>query len=120
MIDHAVRSMHSGIHEFVLLAKSVTSLHNFSYDFMNKILEMFTTAYCNRLGKCIVGPSNSVVTTISSTLQPSLKKCGLFDRIAFVAKPADLLQILEENQVPTFWGGGANHADIFKDKKLDI
>jgi len=120
MIEHAIRSMHPGLHEFVILAKSVTNWQSFSYTFMNAILQMFSTAYCQRLAMCIIGPTNNVVTAITQKLLPELKSTKLHDKLRFVGKPEELLIVLEESQVPTFWGGMARHDDIFVNKRLDF
>jgi len=120
MIEHAIRFMLPGHHQFLLMTKSEVSFETFSVSFMKGILNMFTTAYCKRLGLCYVGPSNTVVNQICKMVMPLLTAENLREKINFVTKADQLLDVLTEEQVPAFWGGDASHDNIFSNKKLDF
>ena len=53
-------------------------------------------------------------------VMPLLTAENLREKINFVTKADQLLDVLTEEQVPTFWGGDASHDNIFSNKKLDF
>ena len=83
--------------------------HAFDCRLMKGMLKILTKGYPDCLGGVSAGPVNRFLTTIFSLLKPAMP-ARLVSKINLLRNPAmNLLDVLEEKDVPTHLGGSAVH-----------
>jgi len=116
MVDAAIKCMPEGVTEFVVVSES-------SYPpppnptFMIKMLKALVKGYPDRLNVLMSAPVSSIVQFVMNLLLPLMpgrlaSKVVLLDLEGIKPKLAELLQNGEDD-IPTFFGGPANHDDLY-------
>ena len=116
MVDAAIKCMPEGVTEFICVSES-------SYPpppnptFMIKMLKALVKGYPDRLNILMSAPVSSIVQFVMNLLLPLMpgrlaSKVVLLDLEGIKPKLAELLQNGEDD-IPTFFGGPANHDDLY-------
>lgn len=117
LADAGIRCMPDGITDFVCIADSASPPPP-NPAFMIKLLKALVKGYPDRLHVLISAPISSIVQFVMNLLLP-LMPGRLASKVilkgAAEAKEK-LLTVIEEEDIPTFFGGPANHDEFYPDE----
>jgi len=116
MADAGIKCMPDGVTEFICVSES-SSPPPPNPTFMIKMLKALVKGYPDRLNVLLSAPVSSIIQFVMNLLLPLMpgrlaSKVVLLDMDGVKPKLADLLYNGEED-IPTFFGGPANHDEFY-------
>ena len=117
LADAGIRCMPEGITDFVCIADSASPPPP-NPNFMIKLLKALVKGYPDRLHVLISAPISSIVQFVMNLLLP-LMPGRLASKVVLkgAAEAKDkLLTIIDESDIPTFFGGTSNHDEFYPDE----
>lgn len=117
LADAGIRNMPEGVTDFVCVADSYSPPPP-NPAFMIKLLKALVKGYPDRLHVLISAPISSIVQFVMNILLP-LMPGRLASKVILKGSEEakeKLLEIMNEDQIPTFMGGTADHEEFYPDE----